>query len=248
MNLRYKVDSKWFGAGLENSVPVQEVAFLKKYKPEGLIFNDYVIGSYLLWALYPDYKVFIDPRGGLYGNQVFWDYMKFTSKPLTSEDINCFTRKYPFKIAIISHQPLVLSFLKESNEWRLLYFEKHAAILIHQSLFPAVISKMSNEIKDPHMLLKIMNSPARFQDIRNPKILINVFNYYVRLDPKAGRYIHDLFKKNISDYFKLKQEYLGIMEFEIRQREQELHKQADKNFSWSSGDMNNVLQDGYSSY
>ncbi|MBN1471158.1 MAG: hypothetical protein JW925_05205 [Syntrophaceae bacterium] len=248
MNIRYNVDYKWFGAELENSEPIKEVAFLKKYRPEGMIFNDYAIGSYLLWALYPDYKVFIDPRGGLlYKNQVLGDYIKFTSKPLTSEDINCFTQKYPFKIAIISHQPLVLSFLKESDEWRLLYFEKHAAILIHTSLFFEVISKMSNEIKDPHMLLKIMNSPARFQDIRNPKILINVFNYYVRISPEKGRYIYDLFKKNVSDYFKLKQEYLGIMEFEIRQREQELHKQADKNFSRSAGDINNVLQDGYSS-
>lgn len=230
MNIRYKVDNQWFGAGLENTVPVEEVAFLKKYKPEGLIFNDYVIGSYLLWALYPDYKVFIDPRGGAYRNQFFWDYMKFISKPLTGEDINLFTKKYPFKIAIISHQPLVLSFLKESNEWRLLYFEKHAAILIHKSLFPEVISKMSNEIKDPNILLKNMNSPARFQNTKSPKILVNVFNYYVRLDPKAGRYIHDLFKKNVSNSFKLKSEYLAMMESEIRQREQERHKNVNDKF------------------
>jgi hypothetical protein len=230
MNIRYKVDSKWFGAGLENSVPVKEVAFLKQYKPDGLIFNSYVIGSYLLWALYPDYKVFIDPRGGLYINQVFTDYMKFTSKTLTGEDIKLFTRKYPIKIAIISHQPLVLSFLKESNEWRLLYFEKHAAILIHKSLFPAVLSKMSKEIKDPNMLLKIMNSPSRFRDTRNPKILLNVFNYYVRINPEAGRYIHDLFQKNVSDCFELKTQYLKTMEFEIQQREQELHEKVDGTF------------------
>ncbi len=248
INLRYKVDDKWFGAGLENTVPVKEVAFLKKYRPDGLIFNDYVTGSYLLWALYPDYKVFIDPRGGLLYNQTFGDYMQFTSKPLTGEDINLFTQKYPFKIAIISHQPLILSFLKESNEWHLLYFEKHAAILIHTSLFPTVISKMSKEIKDPNILLKIMNSPARFRDTRNPKILLNVFNYYVRINPEAGRYIYDLFQKNVSDYFKLKQEYLERMEFEIRQQEQNSHKKPDEIFSKSSGDMNNVLQDNAPAY
>jgi hypothetical protein len=230
INLRYNVDSKWFGAGLEDSVPVEEVAFLKKYRVDGLIFNDYAIGGYLLWALYPDYKVFIDPRGGLYRNQVFWDYIKFTSKSLTGSDINLFTQKYPFKIAIISHQPLILSFLKESHEWRLLYFEKHAAILIHQSLFPAVISKMSKDIKDPNTLLKIMNSPARFRDTRNPKVLLNVFNYYVRINPEAGRYIYDLFQKNVSNSFKLKSEYLEMMESEIRQREQERHKKMNGKF------------------
>lgn len=207
-----------------------------------MIFNDYAIGSYLLWALYPDYKVFIDPRGGLLYNQIFGDYIKFTSKPLTGEAINLFTKKYPFKMAIISHQPLVLSLLQESNEWHLLYFEKHAAILIHQSLFPAIIAKMSNDIKDPNILLKSINSPSRFQDTRNPKILLNVFNYYVRINPQAGRYIYDLFQKNVSDYFKLKQEYLERMEFEIRQQEQISHKKPDETFLGSSGDMNNVLQ------
>ena len=63
-NIRYGADNKWFGKGLDNFVPVKEVAFLKKYKLEGPIFNDYVIGGYLIWDLYPDYKVFIDPRGG----------------------------------------------------------------------------------------------------------------------------------------------------------------------------------------
>lgn len=230
INIRYNVDSKWFGTGLENSVPVKEVAFLKKYRPDGLIFNDYDIGGYLLWALYPDYKVFIDPRGGLYGNQFWGDYMKFTSNPLIGEDINLFTKKYPFKIAIISHQPLILSLLKEGDEWRLLYFEKNAAILIHKSLFPDIIAKMSKEINDPKILLNILNSPSRFQDTRNPKTLLNVFNYYVRLNPEAGRYIYDLFKKNVSDYFKLKTQYLKTMEFEIRQREQELHKKVDGTF------------------
>ena len=28
--------------------------------------NTYLEGGYLLWALYPDYKVFIDPRYGPY--------------------------------------------------------------------------------------------------------------------------------------------------------------------------------------
>jgi len=97
-------DNKWLGIGLDNLVPVKEVEFLKKYKPEGLIFNDYVIGGYLVWALYPDYKVFIDPRGGLYMNQVFYDYIEFTTRHVNIDDINSFREKYPFKIVILRYQ------------------------------------------------------------------------------------------------------------------------------------------------
>jgi hypothetical protein len=217
-DLRYAADKKWFGRGLDNFVPVNEVAYLKKYKLEGLIFNDYVIGGYLLWDLYPDYKVFIDPRGGLYRNKVFNDYMEFTTKRVTNDDIRNFTKKYPFKIAILHYRQmaLIFDFLRAGDDWRLLYFEKNAAILIHKSLLPAVRSEMGN----------VSLSPLRFKDVKNPDILLNVFNFYVRLDPKTGRYIYHVFKNNVSDYFKLKQEFLNFMEMEISIKEREFQNKA----------------------
>jgi hypothetical protein len=217
--IRYATDSKWFGAGLDNFVPVKEVAFLKKYHLEGQIFNDYVIGGYLVWDLYPDYKVFIDPRGGLYRNQVFQDYLEFTTKHVSIDDIHQFTKKYPFKIAIIHYRQmgLIFDFLRAGDEWRLLYFEKTAAILIHKSLLPAIHSEMGN----------VNLSPLRFSAVRNPDILLNVFNFYIHLNPKAGRYIYGVFKNNVSDYYKLKQEILNMMDMTIRNKEKEFQDKAD---------------------
>jgi len=212
LTIRYGGDNKWFGAGLDSFVPMKEVAFLKKYHLDGPIFNDYVIGGYLMWDLYPDYKVFIDPRGGSYNNQFFQDYMDFTTKPLTSEDIHRFTKKYPFKVAIIHYgnSPLIFEFLRAGDEWRLLYFEKNAAILIHKSLLPATLAKTGN----------INLSPMRFSGVKNPEVLLNVFKFYVHLDPKAGRYIYDVFKKNVSDYFKPKPDILQLMDINIQREEQ----------------------------
>jgi hypothetical protein len=216
--VRYCTDSRWFGSGLDNFVPAKEVAFLKKYHLEGQIFNDYVIGGYLVWDLFPDYKVFIDPRGGLYGNQVFPDYMEFTKKHVTIEDIHQFTQKYPFKIAIIHyrHIALIFDFLRAGDEWRLLYFEKNAAILIHKSLLPAVQSEMGN----------VNLSPLRFKYVRNPEILLNVFNFYVHLNPQAGRYIFYVFKNNVSDYYKPKPEIMRMMEADVIHKEQEFENRA----------------------
>jgi len=212
-------DNKWLGIGLDNLVPVKEVEFLKKYKPEGLIFNDYVIGGYLVWALYPDYKVFIDPRGGLYMNQVFYDYIEFTTRHVNIDDINSFREKYPFKIVILRYQQkaLIIDFLQAGDkEWHLMYFDKNAAILIHKSLIPAIQSKIRN----------VDLSPLRFREVNNYQTLLNVFDFYVRMDPKAGRYIYNVFKKNVRDINKQKPEFLSKMDIEIRRREMGLQKQG----------------------
>ncbi len=206
---RYGTDNKWFGAGLESFAPVKEVAFLKKYRLEGPIFNDYVIGGYLLWALYPDYKVFIDPRHGPFCKQVASDYWEFTGKPVTPEAVRSFTQKYPFKIAIIHYRELPLIFDFLNAEWRLLYFERHAAILIHKSL----LSKIPPEIR------QIDLGPARFKDVRNPEVLLNVFSLYVNLYPRAAPVIYDIYKKNVSDYYKPKMDHLRVMESDMRQKE-----------------------------
>lgn len=211
--IRYNLDNTWFGAKLDDCMPVQEVAFLKKYHPEGLIFNDYNIGGYLMWDLYPQYKVFIDTRGTVYRNQVSPDYFKFANKTLTNEDIYYFTKKYPVKIAIMHYNSihLILGFLK-TGEWRLVYFEKNAAILIHQSLFPTVMSQVGN----------VNLSPVRFKRVNHPEILLNVFKIYIQINPKAAREIYNIYKKNVSDYYKPKLNDLQFMDNSIRLKEQHL--------------------------
>lgn len=206
----YGAGNKWFGTDLDSFVPVKEVEFLKKYKLEGPVFNDYLIGGYLVWALYPDYKVFIDSRGGgPFGKQVYPDYIEFGMKPVTSEAIKHFREKYPFKIAIIHYTvlPLIFAFINTGGEWRILYFEKKAAILIHKSLFPAITPKMADEI----------HSPSYFSNVSNPEVLLNVFNFYILMNPNYGRIIYDIYKKNVSDFYRPKTMHLLAMDNMIRQ-------------------------------
>lgn len=212
-------DNKWFGIGLEDLAPVKETEFLKKYRLEGPIFNDYAIGGYLVWDLYPAYKVFIDPRGGLYMNQVFADYLDFTSKRVNGEDIRRFREKYPFNIVVLHYRQknLIIDFLTAGeDEWRLVYFDRNAAVLIHKTLLPVVLSQMK------HVDL----SPVRFRDVKDPQILLNVFDFYVRTNPNAGRYIYNVFKKNVRDVDNQKQDYLNKMDTEIRHREAEFKRKA----------------------
>ena len=46
-----------------NKYPEGAAKFLKENRIAGNMFNPYVWGGYLMWSLYPDYRVFIDGRG-----------------------------------------------------------------------------------------------------------------------------------------------------------------------------------------
>jgi len=216
---RVTADNKWFGAGIDSSVPVKEVDFLKKYKIEALIFNDYLIGGYLIWKLYPDYKVFIDPRFGPYWKQVAPDYFSFINNPVNGATIQHFTKKYPFKIVMIHYNnlSLIAAFLNAGG-WRLIFFDQHAAILCHTSLVPSL----------PPEMLSTNLSPLRFSQVRNPKVLIRLFDFYIYLNPKLGRIMYDIYENNVSDYYIFKADHLQAMDIKIRHKELKLQKLAEK--------------------
>ena len=204
---RYNADNKWFGAGLDDSVPMKEAAFLKKYKPAGPLFNDYLMGAYLIWALYPDYKIFIDPRLVPY-REVAPDYWELVSKPATAEDIRRFNEKYPFRTAILHYKelPMIFDFLNAG--WHLLYFERNAAILVH----PSVLSSIPPEVQSVDL------GPIRFKDEKNPLVLLNIFSLYVNLYPQASPVIYDIYRKNVSDWYKPKADHLRVMESDMKQQ------------------------------
>jgi len=151
------------------------------------LFNDYVIGGYLMWALYPEYKVFIDPRSSPYRTQVLPEYMEFTLKPATREAIEKFREKYPFKVVILHYRQmaLIFDFLRAGDDWRLLYFEKNAAVLAHKSLLPFIQTQLGS----------VDLSPFRFNKVKNADVLLNVFNFYIRIRPEAAKHILTIYKK-----------------------------------------------------
>jgi hypothetical protein len=70
-------------------------------------------------------------------------------------------------------------------------------------------------------------SPVRFRNVKNPQVLLNLFHFYLNLDPKAARFIYDIYKINVSDYYKLKKEHLQGMNLSILLKE--LEAKAMKN-------------------
>lgn len=58
------------------SLPVDAAAWILENRPEGEMFNSYNWGGYLIWSLYPHYRVFADGRTDLYGDEFLRRYLE----------------------------------------------------------------------------------------------------------------------------------------------------------------------------
>jgi len=102
----------------ESRMPVAAVEFLKKEKLSGNIFNDDEFGDYLIYAAWPEYKVFIDGREDVYGEIWVRQYLRVANiqpgwnKVLDKNDIT-----WVFSSA---GSPLS-TILLENQEWGLIY-------------------------------------------------------------------------------------------------------------------------------
>jgi hypothetical protein len=208
----------WDYSRIENNTPMQVADFVKKNKLPGPIFNDYLSGGYLMWALYPDYKVFIDPRQTPYVNQVWPDYQAYTNTtPLTPQKLELFTRKYPFKIAIVhyAYLPTIVWFLS-SPDWKLIDFDSVAALIINKSVIPALSKNaLATEV-----------GTKRFVDIKSAGILQNLFYFYVQIGPQYARDIIEIYRKNVNDYYVNKQAEIQQMELVLQQKTAEQQQRA----------------------
>lgn len=205
-------DPSWFGSNLMKYAPVKEVEYVKKHKLPGPIFNDYLIGGYLIWDMYPDYKVFIDPRYGPYWKEVGPDYFKFTQN-YNPESYKNFTAKYPFRICLLSmRENNLIFFLLGTGDWRILFFDKAAIILVHKSVLPS----LSKEA------LAVDMGTGRFRDIGNPLILRHLFNFYMQLGPAYAKEIVQIYRQNVSSLYIYKEQFLQEMQNLITQREQQM--------------------------
>lgn len=119
--------------------PEATVKFIIKEKPDGELFNYYEYGGYLIWSLYPDYKVFIDGRG--LSQSVFSYYLKASSGSIEEiagiPEWKAILDAYRVKAVIIpASDSKVAGFVRlvrrlvEDKEWNLVYEDKEALLFI----------------------------------------------------------------------------------------------------------------------
>ena len=122
----------WFGFGIGYNNPVQASAFLKKYRPGKLLYNSYDVGGYLIYDLYPIYKVFMDPRYFPY-KEWFTEYCNFN---YGATPLNEFLKKYTFDVAILDYISSKKAITKFglSLDWKPVFYGPSAIIFIKKDV------------------------------------------------------------------------------------------------------------------
>ena len=108
----------YFGFGNSYYNPEEETEFIKKYLSGYRLGNLYTSGGYLLWKLWPDTKVMIDPR---YFPFKKW-YIKYYNFAL-GYDIEEFLEEFPTDVWYSEHEfKKSLSWFLRSPDWKVVFY------------------------------------------------------------------------------------------------------------------------------
>jgi hypothetical protein len=111
----------------EARIPLAAVNFLMKEKIKGNMFNSDQFGDYLIYAAWPQYKVFVDGRSDMYGSDRMREYMKVALiQPGWKEVL----AKYDINFIVYNANSPLSVLLSESANWRLVYADKTANVFV----------------------------------------------------------------------------------------------------------------------
>lgn len=151
----------WAGFGISHINPVEEAEWLAQHPLGPRLYNIFDSGGYLLWRLYPQYRVMVDSRSFPY-LQWFNDQYQFTM----GERFDSFLQQYRGDVAIIdlAKSPVWRNFLR-SSQWRPVFLGTTAAIFVRQN--------------DSRALGLGYQAAAGLSSIRNADTALRVFDFAV---------------------------------------------------------------------
>ena len=129
---------------ISKDFPVAAVQYLRQHSVPGPMYNDYGFGGYLLWALGPEHKVFIDGRGDFYEQAgVFQDYISVQD---IHPDALAILRTYHVNSCIIQPTSALATLLRASPDWKEIYKDPLSSIFVRDQLLPSVATADTSRI------------------------------------------------------------------------------------------------------
>jgi hypothetical protein len=110
--------------------PVEAVNFLEQHHLPGRIFNSYDFGGYLIWRLYPQYRVFVDGRADVYGDAFLTHFVEIYRgevNPRPEFD------RLGVRTVIVEPQAIVAALLSMGHDWKVVYADRVAVVLTRAS-------------------------------------------------------------------------------------------------------------------
>ena len=186
---QYVYTKKGFGFGLEKGAK-EAVDFFLKENLKGPIFNNFDIGSYLDYRLYPKEKVFVDGRPEAYPASFF--QQTYISMQLDEKKFETEHQKYNFNTIFFSHTdqtPWAEKFIKQitqNKRWNMVYLDDFAVIWTKDK-------KVKPNIQTDYSNVQSLIQLARFFQLGNfEDEEIKIYQKILSIDPNYCPVLYNL--------------------------------------------------------
>jgi hypothetical protein len=96
----------------EREFPSQAVEFMRINNLAQPIFNEYHWGGYVIWNLYPNYRVFMDGRADVYGDQLIEEFFRIHDG---AKDWRNLLEHYKIQSVVVSPNAAIASLLRDKQ-------------------------------------------------------------------------------------------------------------------------------------
>jgi len=105
--------------------PIAAVQFMKSQNLPQPIYNEYHWGGYLIWNLYPQYRVYIDGRADVYGDAFIEHYFVIHDGEPNWRMILDY---HQIGTVIVEPNTAIASLLREDSSWKNVFEDKRAVV------------------------------------------------------------------------------------------------------------------------
>lgn len=124
----YAVNPAFVREAQAEYLPVNVAAFINESQPEGLMFNSYNWGGYLMFAA-PDYAVYVDGRTDLYGDAFLREYLQVA---FAQEDWQTVLDERAIGWVVVEAQGGLATALQQSPGWTQVYVDDLAVVFVRE--------------------------------------------------------------------------------------------------------------------
>ena len=111
----------------ETKFPSAAVDFLKKEPVRGNMFSSDEFGDYLIFTVWPAYRVFMDGRSDMYGEKYGSDYLRVANAQRGWKDV---FEKYNITSVLFDTESPLTAALQEQEDWQPIYSDKTATLFV----------------------------------------------------------------------------------------------------------------------
>jgi hypothetical protein len=114
----------------ERRYPGETMQFIRSERLPAPLFNSYAWAGYELWRLYPEYRMFIDGRTHVYGQDILQDFVEVTNLGARWRTV---LDKWKVQTILTERASPLAQALAAVGGWRLVFTEREAAVFVREA-------------------------------------------------------------------------------------------------------------------